>query len=69
MHWVDRLNLELQRSETCDSGFCAVEGISGIVAFIALAAVIQLKVFCTSAPPLPQGIAAQLATHLFAYMF
>lgn len=71
MHWVDGLILELERSETCDSGFCEIEGISDICAFHCfLPAVIHVKrPFCASAPPLSQGIAAQLVTHLLAPMF
>lgn len=71
MHWVDGLILELERSERSDSGFCEIEGISDICAFHCfLPAVIHVKrPFCASAPPLPQGIAAQLVTHLLAPMF
>lgn len=62
MHWVDGLILKLERSETCDSGFCEIEG-DLCISLLSSCRVIRVKrPFCASAPPLPQGIAAQLVT-------
>lgn len=71
MHLVDWLILELERSETRDSEFCEVGGISGIFGFYCSLAAVTLTIslfLCPQTSP-PPRIAVQPITHLFVPTF
>lgn len=71
MHLVDWFILELERSETRDSEFCEVGGISGIFGFYCSLAAVTLTIslfLCPQTSP-PPRIAVQPITHLFVPTF